>query len=152
AGVKQSDYGYRPRVSGGAFLPLHREGRMETVLFGGPPPARSDVMAQIVRRGARAVPHLLAHLGDRRPTGVVITHGGTFGFMGLNERADRNPRTQEPERESDEPAEPLESFESGGFFQGTRHTVTVGDLGYVALGQIVNRRFDAVRYQPTAII
>jgi hypothetical protein len=33
-----------------------------------------------------------------------------------------------------------------------RHTVTVGDLCFVALGQIVNRSFSAVRYQPTACI
>src|SRR5262249_17206092 len=32
------------------------------------------------------------------------------------------------------------------------HTVTVGDLCFVALGQIVNRHFSAVRYQPTACI
>jgi ankyrin repeat protein len=33
-----------------------------------------------------------------------------------------------------------------------KYTVTVGDLCFVALGQIVNRRFNAVRYQPTACI
>jgi hypothetical protein len=32
------------------------------------------------------------------------------------------------------------------------HVVTVGDLCFVALGQIVNRWFEAVRYQPTAIV
>ncbi len=31
----------------------------------------------------------------------------------------------------------------------TKHTVTVGDLCFVALGQIVNRRFSASRYQPS---
>src|SRR5262249_17051070 len=37
-------------------------------------------------------------------------------------------------------------------FQGSKHTITVGDLCYVALGQILNRQFSAVRYQPTAIV
>lgn len=32
------------------------------------------------------------------------------------------------------------------------HTVTVGDLCFVAIGQIVNRSFSAVRYQPTMCI
>jgi hypothetical protein len=32
------------------------------------------------------------------------------------------------------------------------HTVTVGDLCFVAIGQIVNRHFDAVRYQPSGIL
>ncbi len=38
----------------------------------------------------------------------------------------------------------------GGFQRFTeQHAVTVGDLCFVALGQIVNRRFSATRYQPT---
>jgi hypothetical protein len=32
------------------------------------------------------------------------------------------------------------------------HSVTVGDICFVALGQIVNRHFNAVRYQPTACV
>src|SRR5262245_12632045 len=79
--VKESDYGYSPRVSGGSFLPLYQEGRFSAGLLGGPRPARSDVMVELVRPGVKAVPHLLDHLDDKRPTGVEITHGGGFGGM-----------------------------------------------------------------------
>jgi hypothetical protein len=150
--VKESDYGYSPRVTGGAFLPLHRQGQFGMGLLGGPPPVRSGVMEALVRRGARAVPHLLAHLDDTRPTGVVITHEGGFGGMELDEAVDRNPRTQEPARERGAAAAPFEPLRPGRSFRGSKHTVTVGDLCFVALGQIVNRQFNAVRYQPTAIL
>jgi ankyrin repeat protein len=149
--VKQGDFGYSPRVSGSTFLPLYRESRFRTGLLGGPPPVRSGVMVELVRRGARAVPHLLAHLDDTRPTGIVVTHTGGFGGMKLSEAADRNRRTQEPARERAAPAAPLESLGADRGLGGRKHTVTIGDLCYVALGQIVNRRFDAVRYKPSAI-
>ncbi len=59
---------------------------------------------------------------------------------------------QDPAREQEGKAATFDPFGSDRFFVGRKHTVTVGDLCWVALGQIVNRRFDAVRYQPTAII
>ena len=152
AEVKESDYGYSPRVSGGAFLPLYREGRFGMGLLGGPRPVRSEALTELVRRGARAVPHLLAHIDDARPTGVVVTHEFGIGGLWLLEAVDRNPRTQTPTRETAAPAAPFKLSRAGRSFPGKTHTVTVGDLCFVALGQIVNRQFDAVRYKPTGIV
>jgi ankyrin repeat protein len=92
---------------------------------------RDDVMLEIVRRGHRAVPHLLAHLGDTRRTGHAIH------CTSVREWVDRNARTQAP------PFEPpgsdrRPSWEAGRPRPGD---VTVGDLCFVALGQIVNRQY-----------
>jgi ankyrin repeat protein len=152
AEVKQSDYGYSPRYSGNTFLPLYREGRFGGGLLGGPAPVRSEVLVALVRRGVRAVPHLLAHLDDARPTGIVVSHENSIGGMHLSEAADRNPRIQEPARVRGKPAAPFEPFGRTRSLRGSKYTVTVGDLCSVALGQIVNRQFSAVRYQQTAII
>jgi ankyrin repeat protein len=126
--VEEADTGYSPSVSGTAFLPLGRR-EMGTILFGERPPARSDALRQLVAHGTAAVPHLLKHLSDKRPTKLVIKHNGFIG--GLVVGADD---------QLDDPADLSE------------YTVTVADLCYVALGQIVNRPYTAVRYQPTAFV
>jgi hypothetical protein len=88
---------------------------------------------------------LIKHLDDKRPTKITIKHEGFFGGMFFPDEYDYNQRTtKEP------PAGVNRRNRDGG--DGDSHTVTVGDLCFVALGQIVNRHFSAVRYQPTACI
>jgi hypothetical protein len=89
-----------------------------------------------VKLGVKAIPALLDHLTDDRRTKIVIEHG--FGIGGLFVAQDKG--------------EMAEEKVGDGFGATTRYTVRVGDLCYVALGQIVNRGYTAVRYQPTAII
>ncbi len=66
----------------------------------------------------------------------MIEHAGPFGGFFITQ---------------DEGEKAEENFGEG-FNAGKRYTLRVGDLCYVALGQIVNRPYTAVRYQPTAII
>jgi ankyrin repeat protein len=106
-------------------------------------PRPSDVLREIVKRGAAAVPHLIAHLDDRRETDIKVWDQGWVGAPDgpdFRETTDYNPRTtsrpavknnpDEPDRNPGNPREP--------------HTITLGDLCFVALGQIVNRDFCAV--------
>jgi len=126
--VEEPDLGYSPSVSGTAFLPLSRS-ELGTVLFGERPHVRSEALRQLVKHGAAAVPHLLEHLMDARPTKLMVTHPGLIGGLAV----DADDKTDDPDALS-------------------KYTVTVADLSYVALGQIVNRPYTAVRYQPTAFI
>jgi ankyrin repeat protein len=128
ADVAQVDTGYSPYVSGDSFAPLNASGRITTILFSpSKPAARSDTLRDLVRLGPAAVPDLVRHLGDKRPTRLTVRHTfGGFGGLFLNESE------KDDERHA--------------------YTLKVGDLCYVALGQIVNRPYAAVRYQPTAII
>ena len=104
-------------------------------------PHRTSTLRDIVALGALAIPALISHLNDARPTKIDID-----SFMGARlyrDEYDYNPRTNHPKptgvnRDTDSSV--------------TKHTVTVGDLCFVALGQIVNRNFEPVRSQPTACI
>jgi hypothetical protein len=139
--VGESDYGYSPWATGSRFLPLDRAGEFHVGVWGKPPPVASDTMRALVKRGAEAVPHLVAHLGDRRTTRVVIKpFANPLSFERV---ADYNARTDpDPGLKGDE----------GMAGPGTTHKVTVGDLCFVALGQIVNRGYQAVRYQPSGLV
>jgi Ankyrin repeats (3 copies) len=116
--LDRQDIGYSGSVSGTAFLPF---GRNESgVVLLSPRQGKSgssDAMRSLVKLGVKAVPALLDHLSDDRPTKIVID--STSALNG---------------------------------FKKTKYTVRVGDLCYVALGQIVNREYTAVRYIPTAIV
>jgi ankyrin repeat protein len=125
--VKEPDMGYSPSVSGTAFLPLGQS-QAGTILFGQKPSASADAMRRLVELGPAAVPHLLEHLTDARRTKLVIVR---TGIGGLFVNAD-----EEPAKWS-------------GDSPGNWYTVKVADLCYVALGQIVNRDYPAVYYQPT---
>lgn len=141
--IAEGDMGYMPTMSGSRFLPLGTS-EATTVLLGGRRPAASSTMRELVKGGAAAVPQLIAHLDDRRPTKISITHRGGFGGMSFSDACDYNSRTQRPPEDAERDSDRARDLDT--------HTVTVGDLCFVALGQIVNRRFNAVRYQPTAII
>jgi|GEM_PF-5877967 len=110
------------------------------------PPAKSDTLRELVKRGAAAVPQLIAHLDDKRPTKITIKHEGVFGGMFFDDEYDYNSRTNK------KPPDGVNRDFGNNDLRPNEHTVTVGDLCFVALGQIVNRHFSAVRYQPTACI
>lgn len=97
----------------------------------------SDVLRDIVQRGAAAVPHLIAHLDDRRATCFQVWSRydlGGHSHPKFNEVIDVK-YGPPPPHEFDLPYERRES----------PYTVTVGDLCFVALGQIVNRNYLALR-------
>ena len=142
ARVGDSDTGYSGTMTGSGFLPLGWRQFGAGLLFQ-KPSVQSDVMLRLVRAGAAAVPHLAAHLDDQRPTGITLKYERFFGTVYFGDEYDFNARTTPApkrlkERDSDDDVK--------------AYTVKAGDLCFVALGQIVNRNFNAVRYQPSAII
>jgi ankyrin repeat protein len=143
--VAEGDTGYLPTQSGSGFLPLGTS-QAAALLLGQKPPARSDTLRELVKRGAAAVPHLIAHLDDQRPTKITIRYRSALGGMYFVDEYDYNSRTAK------QPPEGVNRRRDWSENDPDTHTVTVGDLCFVALGQIVNRRFSAVRYQPTACI
>jgi ankyrin repeat protein len=142
--VKDGGVGYMPTRSGSGFLPLGTS-EQGAMLLGQQPPASSDALRELVACGPSAIPHLIAHLDDKRATEITIKHEGGFGGMFFEDEYDYNRRTVK------RPPAGVNRDSFGGNAPD-KHTVTVGDLCFVALGQIVNRHFNAVRYQPTACI
>jgi len=117
-----------------------------------PAPCESSAVGQIIRNGLSALPVLIRHIDDKRPTKLVI--GQDFSrrpetFGGQYFAAEYAPR------DFDWPGSPCKSDincdETWRSFDKP-YTVKVGDVCFVLIGQIVNRALEAVRYQPTMIV
>jgi hypothetical protein len=130
--------GFSPSVTGSQFLPIASTDQQGMLLLGQTPPQRSPVLTELVQAGADAVPVLLDCLGDATVTKIAPMKA--MMWQATNDEYDVNRRTT--------PA-PAGVNRDGLPENPVDHTVTVGDLCFVALGQIVNRSFAAVRYQPS---
>lgn len=141
AKTEELGFGYSAMFSGDQFLPRRDSAQWNTGVLGSAPPKESEAMTLIVKNGAQAIPFLVKHLGDKRPTKIKPVSGM---WMGWNDEYDYNRRTRP------EPPKGVNRWDSFDEEHHPReHQITVGDLCFVALGQIVNRNFSATRYQPT---
>ena len=98
-------------------------------------------MTNLVKAGAKAIPVLIKHMDDKRPTAIEPVQG--MEWMGWGDEYDFNARTVSS------PPKGVNRDAIGASDQPNSHQITVGDLCFVALGQIVNRQFNATRYQPS---
>ncbi|MGD9128174.1 MAG: hypothetical protein PVH19_12425, partial [Planctomycetia bacterium] len=136
--VSKPGIGYSRYWYGTEFLPYDDATTIVFRVLWVEPPSRSETLRKIVSQGAKAVPVLLKHLDDDRKTAIEPI--GKFNWIDLYEEYDHNSRIENKS---------LRNVD-------LRHTVCeenpyrlkVGDLCFVALGQIVNRDFWAVRFQP----
>lgn len=139
--VSELGYGYSSRFSGRQFLPQADSGQVNTLVLGTKGPTKSGTLEAIVRQGAKAVPSLLKHLDDKRETKIKPFKG--MMWTSFADEYDFNRRVRK------EPPKGVNRDFRLGDHKPSSHTITVGDLCYVALGQIVNRNFYATRHQPT---
>lgn len=145
ARIDRQDYGYSASTTGDSFLPLGHS-KFHCGLLFQRPHEPSDAMKLLVKLGPQAVPALVEHLKDTRPTKIHLEHGGGMGDLFVTEDDDDNVKKNQDTKGIDE----VDDLGLGKHRQ--TYTVMVGDLCYVALGQIVNRNYWSVRYQPTLII
>jgi hypothetical protein len=132
-----------------AFIADSAAPRFQGGVLGSPAPAIPPQMRELVRRGLAALPVLIRHLGDNRPTKLVVggllPEGGFYMFQYFSDEYDPRGRAADPRKAGAGSSDRV----FVGSFSG-RYTVKVGDLCYVLVGQIVNRRLVAVRYQPSS--
>ena len=151
AALDRPDFGLSATLSGNAFSPVPGQSRADTMLLTDHGLQPSDSLKQLVALGPDALPFLLDALDDQTPTKITIEHGGGIGIMRQASELHLNPvnpaeeavykaREKSPAREEEEKE------------HITSYTVKVGDVCFVAIGQIVGRSYQAVRYQPTACI
>ncbi|MDD5201026.1 MAG: hypothetical protein PHC88_14625 [Terrimicrobiaceae bacterium] len=141
--VTSPGIGTHPTARASGFLATDDEPRFDGGILGSAKPEASSVMRELVRRGCAALPELIGHLEDSRPTRMIVGRG----LMGKWFGAEYDPRN----RKSGKPppgVQPLYDPAIGGRRFET-YAVKVGDLCFVAIGQIVNRNLSAVRYQPS---
>lgn len=144
--ISQPGIGTHPTAWATAFIAIDDQPEFRGGMLGSAKPATSPVMQELVRRGTASLPQLIAHLSDNRPTKQVIRP-----MMGNWLGAEYDPRANDP---SKWPAN-VQCSRIG--FHSTKerpksfdhYTIKVGDLCFVAVGQIVNRHLRALRYQPT---
>jgi hypothetical protein len=132
------------------FLPLATPGQFAGGVLGSPAPSKSQVMTELVSRGLAAMPALLDHLSDARPTKLSAAGSSGFTFMGAWFSDEYDYRFFEKDRHPAgvHPAGPGAARRD----LNANYTLKVGDLCYVVIGQIVNRNLNAVQYQPTACL
>jgi hypothetical protein len=152
ARIDSPDFGLSPTIYGMAFAPVPDSGQALTLLLTDHHLQTTSTLRQLVELGPRALPFLLDALEDRTPTRLTIKHPGGFGGMHFEDRIWGDP-TNPAERDflAAHPSlrELYKPFTTDPL---TEYTVKVGDVCLVAIGQIVNRSYSAVRYQPTAHI
>ncbi|MDB6024561.1 MAG: hypothetical protein JWM68_784 [Verrucomicrobiales bacterium] len=136
--ISEIGYGYSAMFSGSQFLPEPDASEVHTMVLGSQSPKNSAILERIVRRGILAVPSLLKHLDDARETKIPPI--SSMEWTSWADEYDYNHRTTK-----DIPT----GVNKDAIGWNETHTITVGDLCFVALGQIVNRNFSATRYQPT---
>jgi hypothetical protein len=136
--------GTHSMVWANGFLATDEEPQFRGGMLGSAKPAASPVMKELVKRGLAALPGLLDHLTDHRPTRLVVKLP-IGGFGGMWHSDEYEPRVAGEKAPGVNTGDDGERFVADGEYR-----VRVGDLCFVAIGQIVNREFFAVRYQPTA--
>jgi hypothetical protein len=144
--VTDEGIGFHATAWGAGFIGVDMEPEFRGGVLGAPKPAVSPVVRDLVRIGVAALPDLIDHLSDRRETKLKFG-----GFMGMWHSDEYDPRRRpaqkyEPGRQVCPAYDPTkERYVSG-------YTLRVGDLCFVAIGQIVNRNLLAVRYQPSGCL
>jgi len=141
--VVEVGYGYAGGFGGSQFLPDKNSGAIGVLLFGSQRPKNSETLEAIVRRGAKAMPSLLKHLDDPRETKIPAMSGMMWTIYPDEYDFNRCLRKESPNGVNKGMNAAFGEKNSG------KHTMTVGDLCFVAIGQIVNRNFTAVHYQPS---
>jgi hypothetical protein len=149
AKIDSPDYGLSPTLNGEAFLPLPGQRWSHAGLLTNHRLKSSAALRALVRMGPDSLPFLLGALGDRTPTKLRLDHEGGFGAMYLANELRGNPVNPLEARVLGLPRKRGERRREGAI---QTYTVKVGDVCLVAIGQIVGRRYQAVRYQPTACI
>jgi hypothetical protein len=147
ATVDEPDVGFSPTVGGSAFAPIASSEQLGTFLVTDPGLKRNTAFTSLVELGPQALPFLLESLDDKTPTKLIMGHPTMMGDMWLSHEIEGNPLNSHEANVLSEVGAPLE--EQGYETHVNRYTARVGDICFVAIGQIANRPYMAVRYQPT---
>lgn len=149
--VDKPDFGFSTSLSGVAFAPL--PGRQETgpMVLTNHHLQVNDKVKSLVELGPEAIPYLLAALEDKTPSRLVIKREGIIMSIGFHQSLPQNKANQRGQ----DVVSPPETEEEHRQLQGllkNGYALTVGDLSFVILGQIVGRPYQACQYRPTACL
>jgi hypothetical protein len=138
--------GLHPTAIATAFLANEDEPEFAGGILGSPAPHANPAMKRLVQLGVDAIPVLISHLDDNRPTKLKVGRQGPVTSKWFAEEYDPRKRVKSNESAADLA---LDSKNTFGRSFNDDYVVKVGDVCYVLIGQIVNRNLLAVRYQPS---
>lgn len=143
-------FGYSPTMGGIAFAPIASSGEFEGgLLFTNHGLKRNAAFTSLVELGPKALPFLLESLDDPTPTRLTGKHDQGFGAMWFGHEIGGNLfNMHETAVLTSEKVE--RDFWNRRYVQ--QYTLRVGDVCFVAVGQITNRSYNAVRYQPSLCV
>jgi hypothetical protein len=148
AALDRPDFGLSATLSGIAFAPLSGHSQAGALLLTDHELQTSEALKALVTLGPDALPFLLDALDDKTPTKLTINHDGNFGIMWHAAELHLNPVNP-----SEQAAAKARAVNPSGKEEHVEsYTVKVGDVCFVAIGQIVGRSYQTVRYQPTACV
>ncbi|HEV3344720.1 MAG TPA: hypothetical protein VG125_30365 [Pirellulales bacterium] len=148
AKIERPDYGFSATMSGHAFLPVEGQHESGAFLITNHGLEAFPALKELVSLGPEALPLLLDSLEDQTPTKMTLEHRAVTGSMWFDQEMDANPlnRIEAETTGNGENFGPLGRFEKE---TAQEYTVKIGDICFVAIGQIVGRSYQAVRYQPS---
>ena len=131
-----------------AFMADNWIPRFNGGILGSATPKIPPQMRELVRRGLPALPLLIEHLDDDRPTRLSVVIDSIFMWGYFSDEYD--PRYGPVPRKLCNPScmeKDLKAAPDAASPFKRTYVVRVGDICYVLVGQIVNRDLVAVRYQ-----
>ncbi|OWK42336.1 hypothetical protein [Fimbriiglobus ruber] len=150
AEVDRPDVGYSQTFGGYAFLPVPGHVQMGSMTVTNHGLKFSQPLHDLVALGPDALPLLLEALGDKTPTKLTFQHGdpnaiSRDGTTWFSDELPGNPINPRDAKLIDSPSRELKDGD-----HVDKYPVKIGDLCFVAIGQIVGRPYMAARYQMTA--
>ncbi|HEY8503096.1 MAG TPA: hypothetical protein VIL46_00840, partial [Gemmataceae bacterium] len=150
SGLSSPDFGLSPTLTGRAFAPLPDHKQFDMGLLTNHRLKSTDALRSLVEIGPDALPFLLEALDDKTPTKLKVGSGNFITVFGAE--LESNPLNSLERRVLSENSADRDTEDGEGDDDAAGYTLKVGDVCFVAIGQIVGRRYSAVRYQPTAMI
>ncbi|HZQ45464.1 MAG TPA: hypothetical protein VFC07_00510 [Verrucomicrobiae bacterium] len=156
AKIDHPDWGLSATFSSSSFAPVAGAEHLDGILMT-PGKAKTSVdVVDLVKLGPRAIPFLLEALDDRTPTKLMMKPPMPgMGAMWFADELAGNPAGANEQKviESRPRLDSLPNhFEADQPEYVGSYTVTVGDVCFVIIGQIVNRPYQATRYQMTGCV
>ncbi len=151
--IKDPDYGFAPLMGGLQFAPIKDSATFAAgIIMVDHGLKTSESLQQLVALGPKAMPQLLKRLTDKTPTKLVMEHGGCFGGQWYDREVPMNMANPAEQQVYAKYRDFLHRDSGLGHpdRQVSKHQVTIGDVCFVIIGQIVNRGYQSARYQPTA--
>ncbi len=149
AEIDSPDFGLSGTMSGRSFAPVAGSDRASVMVLGQPGLKRSSTLTELVKLGPKALPFLLNSLTDATPTKLTMKREGILMNMWYGRWVGSNQANKEEERMIDAQLPLIKTKRDDERDIVESHQVNIGDVCFVAIGQIVNRSYSASLYIPS---